>query len=210
MVGVVIFVPVAKTGLAKNLYNSIDIKQSIFGLTFGRCLWDDNRIVFYYQLWSVSKEKISNMFYTSFNMSKTALRDYRKRLSLLCEIFYLSWWRHQMETFSALLAICAGNSVAGEIPAQMPVTRNFDVFFDLRLNKRLSKHRKVGDLRRFHAHYDVTVMWFANNPIWFQWISSHPFVMSAPGWDTLQDCSMSDMGVHEPSSWHCFWLASPW
>ena len=51
-----------------------------------------------------------------------------------------SSWRHQMETFSVLLAICAGNSpVAGEIPAQRPVTRSFDVFFDLRLNKRLSK-----------------------------------------------------------------------
>ena len=46
-----------------------------------------------------------------------------------------------METFSALLAICAGNSpVTGEFPPQRPVTRNFDVFFDLRLNKRLSKH----------------------------------------------------------------------
>ena len=51
-----------------------------------------------------------------------------------------SWWRHQMQTFSALLAICAGNSpVPGEFPAQRPVTRSFDVFFDLRLNKRLSK-----------------------------------------------------------------------
>ena len=45
-----------------------------------------------------------------------------------------------METSSALLAICAGNSpVAGEFPAQRPVTRSFDVFLDLRLNKRLSK-----------------------------------------------------------------------
>ena len=53
----------------------------------------------------------------------------------------ITWWRHQMETFSALLAICAGNSpVAGEFPAQRPVARNFDVFFDLRLNERLSKH----------------------------------------------------------------------
>ena len=49
-------------------------------------------------------------------------------------------WRHQIETFSALLAICAGNSpVPGEFPAQRPVTRSFDVFFDLCLNKRLSK-----------------------------------------------------------------------
>ena len=42
--------------------------------------------------------------------------------------------------FSALLAFCAGNSpVTGEFPTQRPVTRSFDVFFDLRLNKRLSK-----------------------------------------------------------------------
>ena len=55
-----------------------------------------------------------------------------------------SRWRHQMETFSALLAICAGNSpvtgeLTGEFPTQRPVTRSFDVFFDLLLNKRLSK-----------------------------------------------------------------------
>ena len=50
------------------------------------------------------------------------------------------WWRHQMETFSALLAICAGNSpVPGELPTQRPVTRGCDVFFDLFPNKRLSK-----------------------------------------------------------------------
>ena len=49
--------------------------------------------------------------------------------------------RHQIETFSALLALCAGNSpVTGEFPSQRPVTRSFDVFFDLGLIKRLSKH----------------------------------------------------------------------
>ena len=52
----------------------------------------------------------------------------------------LTWWRHQMETLSALLAFCAGNSpVTGEFPSQRPVTCGFDVFFDLRLNKQLSK-----------------------------------------------------------------------
>ena len=51
-----------------------------------------------------------------------------------------TWWRHQMETFSALLAICAGNSpVNGEFPSQRPMPRSFDVFFDLGLNKRLIK-----------------------------------------------------------------------
>ena len=47
-----------------------------------------------------------------------------------------SWWRHHMETFFALLALCAGNSpVTCEFLAQRPVTRSFDVSFDLRLNK---------------------------------------------------------------------------
>ena len=56
-----------------------------------------------------------------------------------------AWWRHQMETFSALLVICAGNSpVPGEFTAQWPVTRSFDVFFDLRLNGRLSKQSRGG------------------------------------------------------------------
>ena len=53
-----------------------------------------------------------------------------------------SWWRHHMETFSALLTLCAGNSpIAGEFPSRRPVTRSFD-FFYLGLNKRLSKHSR--------------------------------------------------------------------
>ena len=44
---------------------------------------------------------------------------------------------------SALLSLYAGNSpVTGEILTQRPVTRNFDVFFDLRLNKGLSKQSR--------------------------------------------------------------------
>ena len=59
---------------------------------------------------------------------------------LLGPHFVWSWWRHQMETFSALLAICARNSpVPGEFPAQRPATRSFDVFYHLHPNKRLSK-----------------------------------------------------------------------
>ena len=64
----------------------------------------------------------------------------RKLLSRPKVSWHFTWWRHQMETFSALLALCAGNSpVPGEFPTQRPVTRGFDVYFDLRPNKRLSK-----------------------------------------------------------------------
>ena len=64
-----------------------------------------------------------------------------------------SWWRHQMETFSALLAICAGNSL-------VPVTRNFYVFFDLRLNKGLSKQWWCWWFETPSPHYDVIVMYW--------------------------------------------------
>ena len=70
-----------------------------------------------------------------------------------------TWWRHQRETFSALLAICAGNSpVTVEFPAQRPVTRSFEVFFDLHRNNRSSKPSWASVLRRPLAHYDATVM----------------------------------------------------
>ena len=70
-----------------------------------------------------------------------------------------AWWRHQLETISALLAICAENSPAsGEFPAQMPVTWSFDFFFDLCLNKGWENNRDAGDLRRYRAHYDVIDM----------------------------------------------------
>ena len=60
-----------------------------------------------------------------------------------------------MEMFSALLSLSEGNSpVTGEFPSQRPVTRSFDVFFDLRL----SKPSRRRDLRRHRILYDVTVM----------------------------------------------------
>ena len=50
------------------------------------------------------------------------------------------WWCHQMETFPMLLALCEGNSlVSSEFLAQRPVTRSFDVFYDLPLNKRVEQ-----------------------------------------------------------------------
>ena len=64
-----------------------------------------------------------------------------------------------METFSALLAICAGNSpVPGEFPTQRPVTWSFDVFFDRHRINGWVNNREAGDLRRHQAHCDVSVM----------------------------------------------------
>ena len=64
-----------------------------------------------------------------------------------------------METFSALLAICAGNSsVTDEFAAQRPVRQSFDVFFDLAWINRWVNNGEAGDFRRYRAHYDAIVM----------------------------------------------------
>ena len=70
-----------------------------------------------------------------------------------------TWWPHQTEIFSALLALCAGNSPAtGEFPAQRSVTWSFDVFFICAWINRWVNNREAGDLRLRCAHYDVTVV----------------------------------------------------
>ena len=73
---------------------------------------------------------------------------------------WMSWWRHQMETFSAILDICAGNSpVNGEFPAHKGQWRGALMLslIRTRINGWVN-NRKGGDLNRNRAHYDVTVM----------------------------------------------------
>ena len=69
------------------------------------------------------------------------------------------WWRHQMETFSALLAICAGNS---PFPVNSPhkgqwrgalMFSKICVWINGWVN-----NREAGDLRRYRANYEVIVM----------------------------------------------------
>ena len=70
----------------------------------------------------------------------------------------IAWWRHQMETFSALLILCVGNSpVTGEFLAQRPVTWRALMFCLIcaRINGWVN-NREAGDFRRHLAHYDVT------------------------------------------------------
>ena len=94
-----------------------------------------------------------------------------------------SWWRHQMETFSALLALCAGNSpVTGEFPhkGQWRGALMFTLIC-VWINY-WAKNREAGDLRRHRAHYGVTVMlqWhtlkFQQGTTYLGWIldSYHP------------------------------------
>ena len=80
-----------------------------------------------------------------------------------------------LETFSVLLALCAGNqAVTGEVPSPRPVTRSFDVFFDLRLNKRFSKQSWGWWLETPSRYYDVTAMlaFFMRGSNRDRWISN--------------------------------------
>ena len=64
-----------------------------------------------------------------------------------------------MEIFSALLALCVGNSpVTGEFHAQRPVTRSFDILLICAWIDGWVNNRESGDLRRYCAHYDGIVM----------------------------------------------------
>ena len=65
-----------------------------------------------------------------------------------------------MEIFSALLAICAGNSSAtGEFPSRRPGTQSYDFFLICTLINGCVNNRETGDLRRHRAHYDDIVMY---------------------------------------------------
>ena len=78
-------------------------------------------------------------------------------------------------------ALCAGNSsVTGEFPAQRPVTRSFDVFFGLRLNKRLSKQS-----------WD---WWFEKPPrsLWPDFVRCSGYV--APWWQITKRITKSSRG----------------
>ena len=70
-----------------------------------------------------------------------------------------AWWRHQMETFSALLVICAGNSpVPGEFPTKRQWRGALMFSFICAWINGWANNRKAGDLRRNRAHYDVSEM----------------------------------------------------
>ena len=73
----------------------------------------------------------------------------------------VTWWRHQMETYSMLLALCEGNSpVTGKLPHKGQWHGALRFLLICARTNGWENHRDAGDLRRHRAHYDVTVMWY--------------------------------------------------
>ena len=82
-----------------------------------------------------------------------------------CKHHDMSWWRHQIETFSALLAIVRGIQRS---PGNSPHKGQWRgaLMFSLicvKINGWIN-NREAGDLRRYRAHYDVTVMYDKGGP----------------------------------------------
>ena len=74
---------------------------------------------------------------TTFNMAQFSCYSWMNSCALYitgvhsfrCSHSLGTWWRHQMDTFSVLLALCTGNSpVTGEVSSQGQVTRSLDFF----------------------------------------------------------------------------------
>ena len=64
----------------------------------------------------------------------------QRSMTLILDSVVSTWWRHEMEVFSASMALRAGNSpVTGGDPSQRPVTRSFDVFTCFWIKRSLSK-----------------------------------------------------------------------
>ena len=113
-------------------------------------------------------EFILSIFFQHSNILTRASHHWCLASNIVLVPYVSPRWCHQMETSSALLALCVGNSpVTDEFPSQRPVTRSLDVFFDLRLNKRLSK-------QWWGWWFDLTVCWGADQRKHHQWpVDSH-------------------------------------
>ena len=108
--------------------------------------------------------------------------------ALIIYIFVASW-RHHMKTFSAF----TGPFWPGEFPSQRPVTRNFDVLFDLRLNKRVSKQSR----RR----------WF-DTPSRSLWC--HFYVITSPSWLIINTAPMYPFAKGQLCGKHFHVMTSSW
>ena len=116
--------------------------------------------------WFKTTIQIAQVLEWMWIMRQSATKD-RWLMDVHPKVFAVPWWRHQMETFSALLAICAGNHRS---PVNSPHKGQWRgaLMFSLIcvwLIDWVNNH-EADDLRRYRAHYDVTVMWALDSCGW--------------------------------------------
>ena len=124
-----------------------------------------------------------------------------------------------MEAFSALLTLCAGNS---PVPTQRPVTRSFDVSFDLHLNKRLSKqswgcpdHYIIDTLYMVPKWNYMMTYWMGTFPASLALYEGNPPVTSefpsqrpvTGSFDDFFDVRLNKILSKQS---RCWWFETPW
>ena len=117
-------------------------------------------------------------------------------------IDFCTWWRHQMETFSALLPYCAGNS---PVPRKRQWRGALMYSLICAWTNSWVNIRDAGNLRRHRAHYAVTVMingLFAGTPLHRRIVSQGPLQQR---FDCFLCCEWEQtvkQTIELPVNWH--------
>ena len=107
--------------------------------------------------------------------------------------------------FPAVLALCAGNSqVTGEFPSQRPVTQSFHIFFELCLNKRLSKQSwgrwfEMSSPSLWRHCNDYYIWQSTHKHKWYLPLTKYAAVCQNCDWDQAQIFMLGDVGMQ------CVW-----
>ena len=80
-----------------------------------------------------------------------------------------AWWRHQMETFSALLALCITTGHRW-IPRTKASDAELWCFLWSAWINGWVNNREAGDLKRHRAHFDVIVMVWNSRTVYNKWM----------------------------------------
>ena len=117
----------------------------------------------------------------------------------IIQVFILiTWWRHQMQTFSALLALCEGNpTVIVGFPRKWQWLRYLLFSLICAWTNSWANNLDAGDLRRHRVHYDVTVMKATFNLI--ESIPKHHQPVKAIGSENIID-AIWRLGITKSSS----------
>ena len=112
-----------------------------------------------------------------FSMHVHALEVQLSMMDMDMRGYCFSSWRHQMETFSALLAFCAG---IHRPPVNSPHKGQWHGALTFSLicawTRRWANNGDAGDMRHHRAQYDVIVMWQPET-----WSVDFPYKGSAGG-----------------------------
>ena len=123
--------------------------------------------------WTTRRKFIVGQVFARCGLRTDFLNSHVPSTCLLLSVRWCyQWWRHEMETLSALLNHCHGKHLS---PAnslhKWPAMRTFDVSLTLTQKNCLSNTPVAGDVRRDDSH--VTSLWCVWHYCWLCAVRSH-------------------------------------